>query len=154
MNPKELRDALRRPGLRHRIGVWLIPENLLGTEKQIAARLNLEPLDIRAVFLETLPSGTRYTGLTRPNGYLKLLQTIENIGQAIHKKDCLLIYNLDILLSGVEVYGREAFWEEVFSGLPYLTTAIVLTIPEQAQQLFPTVLQIRWERDNRLARGA
>ena len=154
MNLKELRDQLRRPGLRHRTGVWLMPTNLLGTERQIAARLNFEPLDLRTAFLDTLPPGTRYTGLTRPNGYLKLLQTLEDIGQSTHKQDCALIYHLDLLLSGVEVYGRDAFWQEVYNGLPYLSTALVLTLPKQAQKLFPAVLQAQWEHDNRLARDA
>lgn len=153
MTPKELRNTLRHLGLRHRVGVWLMPTRLLGNGKQEAARLNIEPLDIRTAFLNTLPSDTLYTGLTRPNGYLKLLQTLEDIGRNVHKQDCLLIYNLDLLLSGLEVNGRKSFWQEMFNGLPYPSTALILVLPDHAKELFPTVLQTQWENDNRIARG-
>lgn len=155
MNPRELRQHLREPGLRQRIGVWLMPLECMGKEREAAIRLdNIEALDLRQAFLRCLPVGTRYAGLSKPDGPWRLLKVLDQVGHRAHGTDCILSYHVDLLVSGLAYGGRDIFWKELYGGLPYLPTAIILTLPEHADTLFQLSHQEKWENDFRLARGS
>jgi len=131
-----------------------MPPEYMDHEREAAIRLTVEGLDLRETFLSALPDGTLYAGLSKPDGPQRLLKVLDQVGHDLHKKDCLLIYHVDLLLSGMTYDGRKVFWEELYSGLPYLPTAIILTLPEHADTLFQTSQQDKWEFDSRLARGS
>jgi len=154
MNPRELRQHLREPGLRQRIGIWLTPLECMGKEREDADRLSIEHLDLRQAYLNSLPKGTRYAGLSRPDGPQHLLKVLDEVGHRTHSTDCILAYHIDLLLSGLTYEGRDIFWKELYSGLPYLLTAIILSLPEKADTLFQPSHLERWESDSRLARGS
>lgn len=137
MKITELIQQIRQPGTRMGIGVWLLPQNYIGQEENLASRLNLESIDARNVYLQNLPQGARFSGLTRPNGYQKLVEMVRELANGVHHRDCLLVHTLDLLLLGLEVNERERFWQAVLEGLPYPRTKLVLTIMENAHSLFP-----------------
>jgi len=136
MDVRTLVQQLRQPGARNGVGVWLIPQNFLGQEEMLAAQLNLEPIDARQAYLERLPEGARFSGLTRPNGHHKLLDLLRHLIAGTHSRDCLLVHTLDLLLLGLEVDERERFWHGALSGFPYPRTKLVLVVPEHGSSLF------------------
>lgn len=142
----DLIQRLRQPG-RVSVGVWFFPTEYIGKETVIAARLNLAPIDARDAYLDYLPEGTRFSGLTTPNGHDKLLDFLRYLGRNIYARDCLLIYTFDLLLLGLDIDKRERFWP-VALNLPYLRTKLVITLTEDASFLLNDIYrfssQIAW----------
>lgn len=151
MNVEGLRDELRQPGARVGVGVWLIPREYLGREDEIAVRLDVQSLDARLAYLQSLPPGARFSGLTRTNGYQNLIHLLRNLTKEIFSRDCLLVHTLDLLLLALEVDEREAFWRDALEGLPYPRTKLILTIPEEASEIFPFFLKRQYPA--RIAEG-
>jgi hypothetical protein len=144
MDIRSLVQQLRQPGARTGVGVWLLPREYLGREETLAVRLNLQPVDARQAYLERLPAGARFSGLTRPGGNQKLLDLLRALTAGMHARDCLLVHTLDLLLLGLEVNEREYFWQVALEGLPYPRSKLVLTLPEHAHALFPPHLAQRY----------
>ncbi|WP_448544106.1 hypothetical protein [Roseiflexus sp.] len=151
MNIIALLDELRQPGARVGTGVWLIPMEYINQERDIAARLGVQSLDVRQTYLEQLPRGTNFSGLTSQDGYQKLARLIQSLAFEKHQRDCLLIYTLDLLLWALEFPERKLFWDEVLGGIPYPHTRMILTIPEHATELFS--FELRRHYSNQVAEG-
>jgi hypothetical protein len=142
---RTLVQELRQPGARIGVGIWLLSGKYLGQESAMAARLNLHPLDARQAYLDLLPQGARFSGLTRPDGHQKLLNLLRVLSDSIHPRDCLLVHTLDLLLLGLEVDERERFWQGALEGLPYPRTKLILSLPEKAAFLFPLDFTTRYQ---------
>jgi hypothetical protein len=136
MKIETLRDQLRQPGARLGVGVWLMPMEYVGKEETIAVRLDVQALDARQAYLGSLPPKARFSGLTAPEGYQNLTRLMWDLSQRIHRRDCLLMHTLDLLLLALEVDERERFWHEALHGLPYPRTKLILVVPEKASELF------------------
>jgi hypothetical protein len=137
MDIKNLIQQLCQPGARVGIGIWLMPRQYLGQEETIATRLNIQALDARQAYLEQLPEGARFSGLSRRDGHQKLTRLLHGLAAGVHRRDCLLVHTLDLLLLGLEVDERERFWRDALEGIPYPRAKLVLTVPEKASHLFP-----------------
>jgi hypothetical protein len=124
--------------LRDRIKLWLIPSELIGKEDELAVRLGVDAIDIRDILKAELPKGTRFVGLWKPDGDQIVYQSLDTISQKIGRRECVLVYNLDLLLSGLSSKGRQNFWSWVFIGFPHRTRAILLTLNEDAVDLLPS----------------
>ncbi len=151
MDIKSLIQQLREPGVRAGIGVWFMPQEYLGEEIKTATQLDIQPLDAREAYLKQLPPNAKFSGLTRPDGHQRLLHLLRQSAEEVHHRDCLLVHTLDLLLLGLEVDEREHFWHGVLGGVPYPRTKLVLTIPENASELFKYNLFRRYEE--RIAKG-
>lgn len=141
MEINALLEALCQPGTRTGVGVWLMPRAYLGQEADIAVRLNIQAIDARQEFLQRLPQGACFSGLTRPDGHHRLIEVLNMLAQSTRMHQCLLVHTLDLLLLGLEVNDREQFWLGVFEGFPYPRTKLILAIPEAAHEIFPFDLQ-------------
>lgn len=137
MDIYDLLQKIRQPGARLGIGIWLLPRHLLGQEEILALRLDMQAIDARQFFLQSLPQGARFSGLTRQNGHFKLVEMVRQLTERDFKRSCLLVHTLDLLLLGMEVDERKRFWLTVLEGIPYPNTKLVLTIPEGANELLP-----------------
>lgn len=144
MNPKTLRDKLRQPGARTGLGVWQLPREYLGQETSLAVRLDVQALDARQVYLQRLPTGAQFSGLTRADGHQPLIDLLRHLTHQVHQRDCLLVFQLDLLLLGLEVSERERFWSEALEGLPYPRTKLILAVPEKASEVFPFTFHRRY----------
>lgn len=111
-----------------------MPLNYVGSERDIAARLEVEAVDARQPILQRLPEGTRYVRLTAG----KVLEALDSIASQKGKTECALIYNMDLLLAGLKWEERQNVWQGVFDGLPYRVRALVIAIPVTASTLLPT----------------
>jgi hypothetical protein len=144
MKIETLRDQVRQPGARLGIGIWLMPMQYLGREEDIAVRLDMQALDARMAFLNSLPQGARFSGLTASEGHQNLTHLIRDLSHHMHQRDCLLVHTLDILLLALEVNEREHFWHDALQGLPYPRTKLILAVPEKASELFSFELRRRY----------
>ena len=107
-SPRELVDLLKGSTLIHRTGIWLMPVNMLGKEPDQAARLNLDSVDIRTTLLDSLPEGTKVLRLSG-NKVILLLDTI-----CIYPKgsNCLLVFNMDLLMARLSLQERVYVWNQ------------------------------------------
>lgn len=147
-NPREVVDLLKGNSLIHRTGIWLIPANMLGKERDHAARLNLDAVDIRDPLLESLPEGTRFLGLSGD----KVLQLLDHISNQSKGSSCLLVYNVDLLLARLRLQERDYVWSQLYNAFPHRNHALVIVMPEGADQLLPPLAPLKcWNNDKRLA---
>ena len=151
MNSLTLPDVvtlLRSPKLRVRTGLWLMPPTAVGQEVQEAARLGLDAADARQPILATVKEGQRFLGLDE----LRVLDAVSSISDQTQTTDCILVYNLDLLVARVGVAGRAALWDMLFSGLPHRPRALLIAMPQVATALLPKQDQLdAWRREGRLA---
>jgi hypothetical protein len=120
----------------------------LGQEADEAVRLGLEALDLSKYWLDNLPEGTRFIGLT-PN---KLLECLDEIAEISGGNDCVLIYNFDLLLAHLKQSERKILWDGLYSYMHHRTRALLIVMPETAVDLLPPSGDlIHWSQENRLA---
>lgn len=146
--PAEVVALLRSPLLRVRTALWLMPMDYLGREREEAVRLRLDAADLRQVWLNTLPEGTKHIGLT-PD---KLLDELDRITEQPGASDCVLVYNVDLFLARLRQSERKSFWEGLFTALPHRQRGLLVVMPQRAGDLLPAPDQLTlWEREERLA---
>jgi len=151
MNSSKLEDVialLRSNKLRVRIGLWLMPMQTLGREKEMAVRLGVDASDARQPILDSLVKGQRYLGLDDS----VVLSAIDHIANTNMMTDCSLVYNLDLLLARLTVAERDTFWNQLLQGLPHRPRSLLIGMPVDAQELAPQTNYLEsWRRDQRLA---
>jgi hypothetical protein len=139
--------TLRGPSLRSRVGLWLMPPQSVGSERDVAARVRADSADLREIFLESLPPETSFAAIT-PKRILRLLDALSSQASGA---GCVVVYNLDLLLAGLTMQGRRDFWSQVTDVLMQRRRAILLTIPLEATHLAPDEKQQEaWRDDGRL----
>lgn len=148
IKPAELITFLRRPGLRVRTGIWLMPSHLVGQEPNEAARLSVMAVDVRGLLLDSLPSGARFVPLDTD----RVLQLLDTISYRKEQGNCVLVYNLDLLLARLTQQQRVDVWQFIFAGFGYRPCALLLAIPATASSLLPAgeILNY-WKEGKRLA---
>lgn len=145
----KLIEFLRSATFRTRIGLWYMPLRALGREKDIAVQLNVEAIDIRTPLYTKIAPGAEYLRLST----VKIIETIDLIASTTGQSDCVLVYNLDLLLSWVSQKECSQVWKELFDGLPHRTRALLIAIPGTAKQILPEDrISEAWRRDNRIVR--
>lgn len=147
-NPAALIALLQQKALRNRTGLWLLAPQELSKEKELYARYNLDAIDIRTALLDTLPPTTSFLGLTS-NSLLKLFDTISNSSSGT---ECIVIYNLDLLMAKLKMTERASVWNHLFKSFPNRRHALLLTMPAQADHLLPDLPTLElWGKDQRIA---
>jgi len=144
----DLIDLLRSPLLRVRVGIWLMPLTYLGHEADEATRQLLEPIDLCQIWLETLSERSHFIGLTPK----KFLTRLNDIAQKMDSNDCALVYNVDFFLAHFKQVERQLVWESLYDAMPHRPRALVISIPETAKILLPSMdLLNRWSNEKRIA---
>ena len=125
-----------------------MPISMIGHEPDQAARLNIDAIDIRDPLKETLAEGTRFLGLNRD----KIMQVLDQICEQFRGTDCILIYNIDLLLARLKQQDRFYVWTQLYNTFPHRRHALIIVMPEKAEQLLPPNKTLRlWNSDKRLA---
>lgn len=131
---------------RTRVGLWRVPLNSLGHEAEIAVQLGIQAQDIGAYLRTKVQTGAEFVRLSPQ----KIWDRLDEI-TSMPGKDCVLIYNLDLLLAGIKSEERQALWQDLFNGFPNRKRILLLTVPEKAAHLLPSdALLERWQKDSRL----
>ncbi len=149
-SPSEVVAFIRSRSMRVRTGIWLMPPSYLGQERNEAARLQIDAADLRSRLLTSLPEGARFAGLT-PDRVLALLdETSQHPGAS----DCVLVYNVDLLLARLTRTDRKIVWQRLYQSMPYRRRALLVAIPDTAEALLPSADDLaQWGRDKRLTGG-
>jgi hypothetical protein len=147
--PVDLVENLRRGNFRTNVGIWRMPLAKIGQEADIAFRLNLEILDIKEYYLSKLPSKTEYARLS----VTRLYEILDDIAKSSNSRDCVLIYNFDLLLAGLKKEeDRNQIWLDLYNRFPNRQRALLLAIPETAGHLLPIEDMLeKWQKDGRLS---
>ena len=146
--PSDVVKLLRTRILPVKIGLWLIPNEYLGHEADEAVRLGIEALDISKFWLDNMPKGTKFIGLTPE----KLLERMDDIAELPGGVDCVLIYNFDLMLAHLKQSGRKDVWEGLYLYMRKRTRALLIVMPETAVDLLPPPGDlIHWSQEDRLA---
>ena len=148
-DPIKLVDNLKRGNLRTNVGVWRLPLSKIGQEADIAFRLDLGALDARKEFLSKLPAKTEYARLS----VTRLYEFLDEIANRSDMRDCVLIYNFDLLLAGLrKELDRNQVWKDLYNRFPNRQHALLITIPETASHLLPSDDMLeKWQKDGRLS---
>ncbi len=148
-SPREVVDLLKGSSLIHRTGIWLMPVAMLGKEPDHAARLNLDAVDIRAPLLESLPDPeVRFLGLSGD----KVLQLLDHICEHAKGSNCILVYNVDLLLARLRMQERIYVWSQLYNAFPHRKRALLIVMPEGADHLLPPRTALKsWNGDKRLS---
>ena len=102
-----------------------MPVNMLGKEPDYAASFNLDAIDIRTELVDALPKGTRFLGLNG-DGVLKLL---DHVCDSAKGSNCILVYNLDLLLARLRSQERSYIWGQLYNAFPHRKRALLLVMP-------------------------
>jgi hypothetical protein len=130
-----------------RTGLWLVPAKWNINVAGLAARFNMDALDMRQVWLDQLPSGVKMAGIRRE----RLLEIISNIADQQNLSDCALLYNLDLLISGLPLEDRIIFWHHSIKGLPHKARALLFLFPDEAyENLIDPENRINWQGSGRI----
>jgi hypothetical protein len=147
----ELVDRLRGPELRCRTGIVLLPPEQVGREEELAARLNIEPVDyVRVVEGDLLP-GSRFLGVEAGTEEARL----DRLAMATGARDCALVYNADLILSKLNQAARSGVWTFLRTSFPNRQRALVIALPAQATLVQPDGEEREgWVRSGLLVRPA
>lgn len=137
-SPAEVVTLLRAKVLRNQVGLWRYPIALLGQEKNEAAKLMVEAVDLRRELLNSPGIGNRFVDLTPQRAF----DLVDAVSQQKGIGGCALVYNLDLLLSGLTYQDREWVWQMVLNSLPHRPRAVLLSLPDTADRLFPSSDQL------------
>jgi hypothetical protein len=141
-------EYLRRRTSRTHVGLWLMPLNRIGHESEIAVHLGVQALDIGMYLHDKLPPGADFVRLSAQ----KVVETLDDAASSIGQSDCVLVYNLDLLLSGVKDEERQIIWQDLFNRFPGRARVLLIAIPDTATHLLPSEsLLKKWRDDSRLA---
>lgn len=145
---RELVERLGKQKQRNRVGLWLAERDYCERAGNIAAQLGIDSEDIRSRYLERLPDGARFSGLTAG----KIINLLDDTSQQSGYSNCVLIYNLDLLLAKLGFEDRRNVWHSLWQSFPYRRRALLLLIPDRAGQLVPSASELAiWRREERLA---
>lgn len=145
---ENLVEYLRRRTARTHVGLWLMPLNRIGHEAEIAVHLGVQALDIGKYLHDKLPPGAEFVRLSAK----KVIETLDDVASSIGQSDCVLVYNLDLLLSGVRDEERQQIWQDLFNRFPGRARVLLIAIPDTATHLLPSEsLLKKWRDDSRLA---
>ena len=147
MNQTELADYLRSAEPIRCSGVLLVPHGLLARQADIALALHMDSVDVRAWKIERLSPLAQYLGLT-PKA---LLEDLHQLLQSVHCDfDCSFLYNMDILIAALDAEQCRDFWRHLLA-VYRPQRPFILTIPREADQVFPEEERVRWGNVRRLA---
>jgi hypothetical protein len=148
ISPSDLILLLRGHRLRVRTGLWLLPSDLLGHEADEAARLGIDAVDLRQTLLDELPQDTGFSGLDTAC----VIELLDNLCHSDRGSDCILMYNMDLLLARLRREERNEVWGLLYAGFSHRSRALLIVMPRGANTLLPATQSLQaWLRDGRLA---
>lgn len=145
---EQLLASLRSRRMRNRVGLWLVPAGQIGQAADAAARLGIDAQDLRQALLDRLPADTRFAGLSSQ----KLIDLLDTICKQPGSSDSVVVYHLDLLLSGLDYESQQDVWRTLWQGFPHRQRALLLVMPNTASHLLPNPSDVdAWRREGRLA---
>lgn len=147
INPEDVVRVLRSPVPRVRTGLILVPTQKINNVVNEAVRLGIEHIDARKCWIDKLPHGTKYAGITTK----KLILLLDEIVNKYNLNDCVLLYNFDVLISFLKYEDRKSFWTYLINYMPHRACAILIAIPysNKTDELLPNQNQLDFLRQEK-----
>jgi hypothetical protein len=140
-------EYLRRRTARTHVGLWLMPLNKIGHEAETAVHLGVQALNIGLYIHDKMPPGAEFVRLSAK----KVVETLDEVASSNGQSDCVLVYNFDLLISGVKDEERQQIWQDLFNRFPGRARVLLIAIPDTATHLLPSEsLLKKWKDDSRL----
>ncbi len=147
LSASQLVGCLSGRSLRNRTGILLVPLSWLGREPEIASRLGISFNDERERVLGQLTSSQRYFGQT----WKDLAEDLDSMIQNSRPDGrCILVANLDIVLSSLGTDDRSLLWSFLYENYKP-SYGLLLTLPNEARRLIKEQELSTWTDTGRLA---
>ena len=144
----DLVTRLRGYSLRVRTGLWLLPVQLLQDMPNEGARLGIEAVDCAWYLLAELPTDTRFVGVNSA----RIIELLDEICLQNQGGDCLLIFNLDLLVARLKQSERHEVWMHLYTSFSHRFRGLLIAMPQGTNALLPGGDWLAaWHRDERLA---
>lgn len=145
---EQLVESLRGASLHNRTCILLLPLPWLGREREIATRLEISYADEQERVLGQLDRGQKYLGMGWQDLIAKELTELAcGVGP---DGNCVLIANLDLLVSSFGAADRNLFWS--FLRDSYRPTwGLLLALPDETRRLMTEGERSLWASTGRLA---
>ena len=148
MTEQELVGQLRRKAVTCKTGLLLLPRSRLGTEPNLAATNGMDAVDLAQVFVSKQSGDSDFVGITLQ----RLWKELDGIADSPDGSDCVLIYNVDLLLARLDSPDRQGLWRHLRQNPPHKRRAIVLLMPAEAAALLPSDNELTtWRRFRKVA---
>ncbi len=145
----EVVQRVRGKTLDCRTGIFLLPERLLGCEKSLGARFDLDAVDYAAWCEQYLYEDEKFLRLSGD----RLLKYLHEACHGDFMTDCLLVYNFDLALAYLPYLERGQVWAFLRDRFRKRPKGLILSMPESASRLLPDPAALEvWSKGNRLAR--
>jgi hypothetical protein len=149
--PAELVKQLRSGELRCRTGIVLLPDDALGHEADVAARLDVQHVDFTEHMIAQVPPGSQVVDLTLG----RIFASLDDIVDSTLGMNCVLVSAFDVAVMRLTSKERAELWRRLLSDFPYRKKGLLLGIPGHLEGIL--VLQeetIRkdWQDAGRIAR--
>ena len=151
VDSKELVRMLRTKAWRCRTGILLVSGESLGQEATIAARLNIQHVDLVEYLIQNAPPESAYIGLTLEG----LFGIIDDIANSASGMDCVLVSNIDVGTANLTSKERTELWQRLMRDFPHRRKSVVFGVPahlDGIRVLQEASILAQWENDNRLGR--
>jgi hypothetical protein len=146
-DPNTLVEFLRRGTPRTKVGLWRFPLSKIGKEAENAISLGAEAVDVSRYYYQHRPSGADFARLSAP----QVFNTLDEIASSNGTSNCVLIYNLDLLLAALKLEERHQIWKGLFNRFPNRPRSLIIAIPDTAKHLLPSEdLLEKWKQESRL----
>lgn len=146
LTASQLVGCLRGVSLKKRTGILVVPLPWLGRECEIATRLGISYEDERELVLNRLPPGQRFLGQSWKDVIAQDLDKL--VCNSRLDGDCVLVANVDIIISSFLETDRNLFWKFLFDSYKP-SKGVLLALPDNTQRLLTDTE--RWTRAGRLA---
>lgn len=144
----ELVRRLRSRALRNRTGILLLPQIETQKIEDIAARLGVQCVDYRRLVLQRVPPGSLSAGICVDAER----QTIDALLEDTQGRDCVLLFQFDLILARMEYAERQRLWDVLFREMSNRSRALLLAMPVSAEHLLPSPDALDdWKKDARVA---
>ncbi len=144
----ELVRFLRTGNARTNVGLWLVPPSLVGQEPDMAVRLSIAAHDAVSYYRSTLDPRAEHARLSASS----LFDMLDGLAGSDLQSDCVLVYNMDLLLARLSKEDRDSVWRDLYSRFPNRRCGFVIAIPQHARSSLPADEMLRlWRESGRLA---
>ncbi len=148
LSASQLVECLKGISLKNRTGILLLSLSWLGRESDIASHMGISFADERQWVLGQLKLGQRYLGQTWMGLITKDLDGM--IRDSKLDGHCLLVANLDIILSSVGTANRSLFWSFIHKSYKP-PCGVLLTLPSETRRIITDEELSVWAGTGRLA---
>lgn len=143
---QELAARLSGGGMYTRTAILLLPHGWVGREDEVAVRLGMGYVDYRAWKLSHLHESQTFLLYSAD----RLIAELDDVSAESHPFGSLLISLLDLPLSALAPDQRQTFWNFLFGAFSKRLRALLVALPEEANNVLPAHTADTWREAERL----